>query len=306
MPVHTFEVQIPAEGTLLAGRLHRNVDNLTDVQPALVASGSWLTVKEQMADLYAARFAALGFTVLTFDFTGFGGSGGEARQVEMPARKLHDIVAATHFLSTLGCVHRGEVGYVAICASAMYVAAAIELGAPVTSLASIAGWFHDPETVAPFYGGAAGVASRLRRASDAAARLRKGKAEEFVPAYEEGSERAGMFIPMDYYANPLRGCIPAWRNAMSEQSWMHWLTFDGLTPALRLSTPTLFVHGDECALPDNIRRILAQMPGKYERVWHPGFQVDWYDRPDLVDIAVQAADAHFRATIGITLPSVGR
>ena len=299
MPIYTFEVQVPAAGVLLAGRLHRNVDNLLDVQPGLAASGSWLTVKEQMADLYAARFAALGYTVLTFDFAGFGASGGEGRQIEMPLRKVHDIVAATHFLSTLACVRGGEVGYLAICASAMYVAAAVELGAPIGSLASIAGWFHDPETVAPFYGGAAGISSRLRRASQALSRVQSGNAEEFVPAYEKGNERAGMFIPMDYYSNPERGRIHAWSNEMSEQSWLHWLTFDGLSPAQRLSVPTLFVHGDECALPDNVKRIHERMPGKKQLVWHPGFQVDWYDRPDLVDFAATEADAHFRSTIGV-------
>jgi uncharacterized protein len=289
MPIHTFEVQIPAGGILLAGRLHRNVDNLSDVQPGLVASGSWLTVKEQMADLYAARFAALGYTVLTFDFTGFGASGGEGRQIEMPLRKMHDIVTATHFLSSLACVRGGDIGYVAICASAMYVAAAVELGAPIGSIASIAGWFHDTATVAPFYGGATGMAERLRRAS---------ASSEFVPAYDEGNPRAGMFIPMDYYANTGRGRIPAWRNEMSERSWMHWLTFDGLSPAQRLSIPAIFVHGDECALPDNVRRIHARMPAGKRLVWHAGFQVDWYDRSDLVDMAVTEADAHFRATIG--------
>jgi hypothetical protein len=47
-------------------------------------TGSWLTVKEQMPHTYASRLAALGCTAFTFDFTGFGQSGGAARQLEHP------------------------------------------------------------------------------------------------------------------------------------------------------------------------------------------------------------------------------
>jgi hypothetical protein len=118
-----------------------------------------------------------------------------------------------------------------------------------------------------------------------------------VPAYEEGNERAGMFFHLDYYANPARGAIPQWRNEMSEMTWLYWLTYDGLTSAQRLRVPTLFVHGDECALPENVKRIHSRMPGPGTLVWEKGFQVDFYDRPDLVGLAVKAADGHFRATL---------
>jgi len=158
MSIHRFPVLIPAEGRLIAGRIHRNTDDPTEPQPGVVASGSWLTVKEQMADLYATQLAALGYTVLTFDFRGFGASEGTPRQTEMPVRKIADIVAATRFLRSLSCVRGEKVGYLAVCASAMYAGAAVEAGAPIGALASVAGWFHDTGSVAAFYGGAAGVA----------------------------------------------------------------------------------------------------------------------------------------------------
>ena len=62
----------PSQGTALAGVLHRNVDNLAEPQPAAIVISSWLTVKEQMAEVYARRLAALGLTAFTFDFAGFG------------------------------------------------------------------------------------------------------------------------------------------------------------------------------------------------------------------------------------------
>jgi fermentation-respiration switch protein FrsA (DUF1100 family) len=292
--VTRIPVLFPAEGHLLAGVIHRSHEQWHEPQPGVVVSGSWLTVKEQMAGLYADRLAARGYTALSFDFSGWGESSGSLRQTEIPQQKISDMVAATRFLASLSSTLGNQVGYVGICASAMYAAAAVERGAPIAALASVAGWFHDTATVASYYGGTDGIRDRLERATLAHRDyLRNGEAR-MVPAYEEGNMRAGMFIPMDYYANPDRGRIPAWRNQMCEITWTHWLTFDGLSAAERLAIPTVFVHGDECALPDNVRRIHVRMPGTKHLVWHPGFQVDYYDRPDLVSLSVDAADKLLR------------
>jgi hypothetical protein len=48
MPVFEFPMVFPAGGASLVGRLYRNVDDLATPQPAVVVTGSWLTVKEQM------------------------------------------------------------------------------------------------------------------------------------------------------------------------------------------------------------------------------------------------------------------
>jgi pimeloyl-ACP methyl ester carboxylesterase len=106
-----------------------------------------------------------------------------------------------------------------------------------------------------------------------------------------------MFIHHDYYQNPARGAIKQWRNEMAEMTWLYWLSYDWLTTAERLQVPTLFVHGDECALPDNVKRIHSRMPGPRTLVWEKGYQADFYDRPDLVGLAVKAVDEHFRATL---------
>jgi hypothetical protein len=116
-----------------------------------------------------------------------------------------------------------------------------------------------------------------------------------VPAYDPEDERAGMAFPLDYYGDPARGAVPAWTNEMAELSWRPWLTFDGLAAAADVRVPTLFVHGDGCVLPDNVRRIAGALPGAGTR-WLDGEQTDFYDRPAQVDAAVAAADAHFRAS----------
>jgi fermentation-respiration switch protein FrsA (DUF1100 family) len=283
----------------LSARVYRSTDDLFVRQPAVIITGSWLTVKEQMAHDYATALAERGYTVFTFDFAGFGESGGTPRQAEVPARKIADITTAARFVSSLSFVRPGGVGFLAICASAQYALAAIAGGAPIASFASVAGWYHDTASVAPFYGGAGGVDLRIGRAREAFdAFLRTGEVRT-VPAYEDGNDRAGMFFALDYYAKPERGAIPLWRNEMAELSWMYWLTFDGLSAAARVSAPTLFVHGDDCVLPDNVRLVRDRLAGPSELVWAEGTQIDFYDQPGQVSLAVEAADRHFRRTLPV-------
>jgi hypothetical protein len=168
-------------------------------------------------------------------------------------------------------------------------------GAPVDAFASVAGWFHDAPTVAPFYGGAEGVARRLERAADALAAYQRTGEVRTVPAYDAGNDRAGMFLDLDYYGSPSRGAVPSWVNGMAELSWAYWLTFDGLSAAPRVRVPSLFVHGDGCVLPENLRAVAGKVAGPSERVWADGTQIDFYDQDPQVTLAVDAADAHFRA-----------
>ncbi len=283
--------------TPLSARVYRATDDLLERQPAVLVTGSWLTVKEQMAEHYARALAARGFTAITFDFSGFGTSGGGPRQAELPARKIADITAAARYVSRLSFVRPGGVGYLAVCASAQYALAAIAGGAPITSFASVAGWFHDTASVAPFYGGAPGVSTRLERARAALTRFEETGEVVTVPAYENGNDRAGMFFELDYYASSERGAVPTWQNEMAELSWLYWLTFDGLSGAGAVTTPSLFVHGDDCVLPDNVRAVHGSLAGPADLLWTDGGQLDFYDQPEQVGVAVDAAAEHFERTL---------
>lgn len=292
-------------GNMLAGRVYRQAGDLTARQPAVLVSGSWLTVKEQMAQVYARALAERGYTTITFDFAGFGQSGGDLRQAELPTRKVADITAAARHASTLSYVHPGRVGYLAVCASAQYALAALAGGAPIRSFVSVAGWYHDIATVMPFYGGAQGVAARLDRARAALERYLATGEVVTVPAYAPGDDRAGMSFPLDYYGDAGRGAVPEWPNAMAELSWRDWLTFDGLAAAPAVSAPTLLVHADQCVLPGNVRTVHERLAGPAELVWDEGEQTDFYDRPRQVALAADAADRHFRATLAPGSPGAG-
>jgi fermentation-respiration switch protein FrsA (DUF1100 family) len=280
---------------LLSGCLYRNTDRWDTRQPAIIVTGSWLTVKEQMAEHYATRLAERGYAAFTFDFAGFGQSGGEPRQAEIPDRKIDDLIAAADFVSTLSVVEPHTLTHVAICASAQYGLAAIARGSQVTRLISVAGWFHDTSSVAAFYGGMEGVASRLEVARNATLRYEATRAVEMVPAYRPGDTSAGMFLDLDYYGNSGRGLVPTWSNQMATLSWTYWLLFDGLSAADRVSVPTLFVHADGCVFPENIRLVQARLKGPAQLVWIQGTQTDFYDQPPQVDTALDAIDLFLRS-----------
>ena len=299
MSVFEFPMVFPADGASLVGRIYRNVDDLVTPQPAVVVTGSWLTVKEQMPRTYALRLAEQGITAFTFDFTGFGQSGGAPRQLELPARKIADIEAAADFLSTMSFVRQGGVGHVGICASTQYALAAIARGARIRSFVSIAGWYHDAESVASFYGGTEGARMRIGRAREALESWAKSGEVIMVPAYRAGDDRAGMFFELDYYANPRRGAVPEWKNEMAEMSWLYWLTFDGVRSADKVSVATLMMHSEGCAFPDHAKSVHAALKGPKQLTWSEGSQIDFYDQKDQVTNAVSLAVSHFRSTLGV-------
>lgn len=278
---------------VLAARIHRDVDDLQTPRPTVLVTGSWLTVKEQMPDRYAAELAARGFTAVTFDFSGFGASPGTPAQAELPERKITETTSIAQALHNLSFVAAGGVGHLAVCASAQYTLQALRRGAPIAAFASVAGWYHDTGSVAPFYGGEQGVQLRLQRAADALQAFRLTGEVRTVPAYHEGDDRAGMFVPLDYYAAADRGAVGEWTNAMAELSWLYWLTFDGLHGVETVPTPSLFVHSDDCVLPDNVRGVAARMPNA-NLAWGEGTQTDFYDQDPQVKFAADSAADHFR------------
>lgn len=293
----TYELDVPfhSQGIPLAGRFVLPTDDLTTKRPLVVVTGSWLTVKEQMPQLYARRLAQAGMAAFVFDFAGFGASGGDLRQCEMPLRKMADIAAAADFVRTMSFTR--SVGHLAICASAQYTLAALARGARIESFASVAGWYHDTASIALFYGGREGVTKRLQWAQAAQRRWTGEDRQTIVPAYENGNERAGMFFPLDYYGLSSRGAIPEWKNEMDEMTWLYWLTFDGIAAASQVTTPSLLVHSDGCALPEHAKQIYQQLKGQKELVWSDGNQSDFYDLPPHVDRAMAAVTPWFKRTL---------
>ena len=58
---------------------------------AIVVTGSWTTVKEQMAGEYAKRFSNEGFIALAYDPRNYGESEGDIMYYEDPSMKIEDV-----------------------------------------------------------------------------------------------------------------------------------------------------------------------------------------------------------------------
>jgi fermentation-respiration switch protein FrsA (DUF1100 family) len=83
--------------------------------PALVLSGPFGAVKEQVSGLYAQTLAERGFVTLAFDPSFTGESGGTVRNVASPEFFTEDFSAAVDHVGLLPNVDRARIGAIGIC-----------------------------------------------------------------------------------------------------------------------------------------------------------------------------------------------
>ncbi|MEO1058965.1 MAG: alpha/beta fold hydrolase [Actinomycetota bacterium] len=290
----TDRIRFDSHGDRLVGDVFRPVEQPSTPAPIVVVTGSWTTSKEQQANFYARQLAAHGIAAMTFDFRGFGQSEGAPRDWENPARKAEDIHAAIGFASSIDGVDAGRIGALGVCASAGYQAVNASSDDRVAALGLIAPWLHNTELVAPYYGGAEGVAQRIALSKEAEATYRASGVVEFMPAISETDESAAMYGPYDYYLDPERGAIPEWDSRLAVMSWEPWLQFNPIEVAPSISVPVQMVHSDDGAVPDGARSFYDQLAGQKDIIWTTGGQLDFYDQPAQVTVAVDAIVEHFR------------
>lgn len=257
--------------------------------PAVTVTGTWTSVKEQMADRYAEALARRGIAALAFDFSGFGLSGGEPREVESAARKARDIRYAVDFLAGRAEVHADRIGAVAICASAMYAARAAIDDPRVTALALIAPWIHDPAMLADVYGGVDGVRAHLEAGVAARRDYERTGVVDYVPVADAHDPAAAMPMQIDFYTDPARGALPGWPNRFAVMAWPEWLTLDAIALAPAVRQPTLIVHSPQAAIPAGAQRFYDGLLEAKDLIWMDGAQFDFYDQPATVESAVIVA-----------------
>lgn len=288
-----------SDGDTLVGNLFLPAGAETVEQlPAVVVTGTWTSVKEQMADRYAEAMAARGIAALSFDFAGFGESDGALRDVESPARKIADIHAAVGHLASLPQVDARRIGGLGVCASAGYTALNTVSDARVRALVLVAPWLHDADLVEDIYGGADGVAMRIAAGNAARERYDADGTIDYVPAVSADDPMAAMPFAIDFYENPARGGIPQWPNRFATMAWTEWLTFDPIRIARRITVPTAIVHSEDAAIPAGAHRFADQLAGPVEQVWTDGDQFAFYDDVDKVAEAAEVAAAHLRRFLG--------
>lgn len=299
-------VKFKSEGAQLIGNIFYPKNYEEGKQyPAIVVSGSWTTVKEQMAGLYAQKLAENGFITLAFDFRNFGQSEGEPRFYESPALKKVDIENAITFLENLSEVDNSKIGAFGVCAGAMYTLMAASEDDRIKSVVTTASWLHDAEAVKLFYGGEEGVQTKIKAAQNAKKVYGETGVVEYIPAISTEDASAAMYGPYDYYLNPERGAIKEWSNdQFAVMSWEDWLTANPMPTARNLTQPTLMIHSDGAVLPNYTKKYFEQIAATDKKLhWmettleSPFHQFSYYDQEAEVNESVSEALQWFRTKL---------
>ena len=291
--VETRSMTFENDGATLSGTLYLPEGHDGSPLPAVVVTGAWTSVEEQMPRVYAEKMVERGFAAFTFDFRGWGKSGDlpdGVRFVESPAAKTSDIRAALAFVADLPQVDAGQINGLGICASAGYMVDAVAGNDLVHSIGLVAPWLQNAELVNAVYGGEDGVAGLIEVSRAAAA-----QGGQIIPAAgPEGAE--GVLMPIGgYYYEADRGAIPEYDNQWNNAGWEGWLTYYPADNAARLDKPLAIVHSESAAIPDGVRTFLDGFLGDATlEMLEDVTQFDFYDNPEDVERAANVMADHFR------------
>ncbi len=294
------EVSFNSNGVNLKGHLFLppNFDN-SKRYPASIVTGSWTSIKEQMPDEYASVMAKDGFITLTFDFTGFGESEGQPRQVEDHRLKIADIKAAVDYLETHPNVAMDELSALGVCASSGYMAHATAQDDRIKKLVLVAPWLHNPEIAKNIYdmrpGGTEGL---LLAAQEAKEKYAETGEMSYVLAASELDPLSAMYVPenvFDYYLDPSKAAGQLYDNRFAVSSWEPWLTFDGITIGQEISQPVFIVHSESGAVPQGTKDFYELLKGEKDIVWLNQFnQQQLYFEKEAVNAAMDEVINYLR------------
>lgn len=246
--------------------------------PAVVVGGSLTAVKEMMGGIYAAEMARRGYLTLSIDYRHYGESGGGARQYEDPDTKADDLTAAVAYLASREDVRPETIGLLGICTSGGTVLYAGARDKRIAAIASVASHFAEPSITPLLYGGPEGVEQRRAAGREARAEYERTGQNRMILAYHNTDRSASHVGPMEYYMDTSRGGgVAEWTNAFAVMSWEPWLDFDPISEAARVTAPTLIVHSDGCALPDQARKAYDLLRAPKTLHWTDGLHFDFYD-----------------------------
>jgi len=112
--------------------LNQNTKN-----PAIIVGHPMGAVKEQSANLYAAKMAEQGFVTLSLDLSFWGESAGQPRNAVSPDIYAEDFSAAVDFLGTRPFVDRERIGAIGICGSGSFVISAAKIDPRMKAIATV-------------------------------------------------------------------------------------------------------------------------------------------------------------------------
>lgn len=294
----TKKVEFKSHGKKLVGNLYlpNDYDGKSKL-PALVVTGAWTTVKEQMPKVYAQAMAQKGYATLTFDFRGWGESEGEFKYVEDPIRKTQDIVEAVNFLATREEIDTSKIAGLGVCASSGYMVKAFTETKKLKSIALVAPWLHNREIVDQVYGGKDAVDGYISAGLKAKEEFEKsGKLQTMIAA--STTDEKSLMFKAPYYTEADRGLIKEYDNKFNVASWSGWLSFDAISYASKLPGKVLFVESESMALPQGSEAFKKIAGDKVESVnLEKVTQFDFYDQTAPVAKSVESIKSYFEKTL---------
>ncbi len=105
--------------------------------PALIVGHPMGAVKEQSANLYAAKMAERGFVTLSMDLSFWGESEGRPRNSVSPDIYAEDFSAAVDYLGTRPFVDRKRIGVIGICGSGSFSISAAKIDPRIKAVATV-------------------------------------------------------------------------------------------------------------------------------------------------------------------------
>ena len=127
------QYQMNVSGNLF---IPKNRDDKTR-SPAIVVGHPMGAVKEQSANLYAAKMAEKGFVTLSLDLSFWGESEGLPRNAVSPDIYAEDFSAAVDFLGTQPFVNKERIGAIGICGSGSFVISAAKIDPRMKAIATV-------------------------------------------------------------------------------------------------------------------------------------------------------------------------
>ncbi len=105
--------------------------------PAIIVGHPMGAVKEQSANLYAAKMAERGFVTLSIDLTFWGGSEGQPRNAVSPDLYAESFSAAADYLRSLPFVEKDRIGVIGICGSGSFAISAAKIDPRLKAVATV-------------------------------------------------------------------------------------------------------------------------------------------------------------------------
>jgi fermentation-respiration switch protein FrsA (DUF1100 family) len=289
-------VAFDASGNRLAGHLYRPPGfDPGQPTPGIAMCGPISSVKEQTLPHYAERFADAGYTVLTFDPSGFGESEGEPRFHYDPWRVIANYVDASAYLMSRDDVASDRVAVVGVCMGGGYALSVAARERRLVACASVAGGYDIGGTFVQTMG-AAGFASYLRLVNEARDRERRAGERVYIPtiAHQLTEDEPIAMMPVQeaysYYERTSREAAPNWSWRMTAASLEPYLTFNAISQApLVAPTPLLILHGttDTALLPEKAQEAYDAAAEPKRLVWiETHNHIELYDQDPYVSEAV--------------------